>query len=178
MKKVLLAAAFAASTYAAPALSADLATLDCIVTSMPAAARAALAEGGGKIALQQAEDLPPEASATVGTIAAACQTKNGWSDEAMKTAVTYSIATTAYQGALAQATKLGVKQAPFLAALSTLSEDQRQGILKQDDASLNAFVEALIANGVLLDEKGGTVLGVMAAFKVMSDTNRAAFAAA
>jgi opacity protein-like surface antigen len=178
MRKLLLAAALVVSAGATPAVAADVKTLSCIIVEMPAEARTALMNGGGKLAAQEATSLPPEASAAAATAGKACQKKHGWSDAALNAALTYSIAQAAYAGAVARADQLGIKEGPFLAALSTLSDAQLQGVLKQDGESINAFARALISKGLDVDEKKGAVLGVMAGLWIMSDNNRTAFAAA
>jgi hypothetical protein len=167
------------ASLAIPASAADLATLGCVREQMKPDMRALLSDSAGKLAVREGSSLPEAARADIHTAALACQTKYHWNDAAVKAAESSTLAEIAYAGAFAQGRKQGIDEAGFVKALHSLSAAERKGIMAQDPPSLAKFVAALSANGLDIEnDDKALLLGVMAAFRVLQEDNRALFASA
>jgi hypothetical protein len=160
---------------AVPAQAADLATLNCLLDTMPASLRK-LAEQHAAASLRErspAIDLPFEQQ--IAALSGGCAKRHGWSRDAAFHGEVWLRMDFMVGAVAAQARQDGFDVDTVLRVWSETPEEFRTAFMREKEH--DAFNRTLIEAGVKQPPQGAFIIGMLVGYLNMRDFHRARFAA-
>jgi len=177
MRSVIFAAALALLAVPAPAFAADEATLGCVADGATPAARAEV-ERYVRGMFGEADGDAQQAVTGLDAASRVCAKRHGWSDNARKGAIAYTMATLGLETASEELRKHGSDPVRFTELFNELPQSLRENVPSGDvPPEFEAMMEKAWSEGLLPDEAAQQAATQFLALLFIRDIGLAAFRA-